>query len=300
MAQIRISALTTGIPQGTDETPATDTTDVTQSASGTTKKYIRSSEFNYYMTAQGYTCIAACRLATTASLTATYDNGVSGVDASLTNSGAQAALQIDGVDVDVNDRILVKNQASSLQNGIYVVTVVGTAATNWVMVRATDYDEASEIQEDDVILVNQGTTYAGLAFQESSPGPFVIGTSDITFAPFSSSGSTFDWFVITDTSEQMTANNGYISNSASLVSLALPTSSAIGAEIKIVGQGVGGWKIIQSTLQQVIIGNASSTIGSGGSIASTAQNDSIQLVCIVADSVWATVGGPQSSGLTIV
>ena len=292
----------TGIPKGTDLTPATDTTDTTEAASGTTKKYTRSREFNYYLTAQGYVCVEqACRVATTTALTATYLNGTAGVGATLTNAGAMAALVVDGVSMAVGDRVLVTNQASSFQNGIYTVTTIGSGAANWVLTRAADYDEASEIIEDQVILVNQGATYAGLAFQETSPSPSIIGTSPITFDLMGNNTNVgFSWIEVTDTSEQMVTNNGYIANNGALVTLVLPAVSEFGDEIKVGGQGAGGWIITQQAAQQIHVGNASTTLGAGGSVASVGQYDSIYLVCIAASTTWIAMGGPQSAGLTIL
>src|SRR4026208_1205215 len=99
--------------------------------------------------AEGLTIHAACRVATTGALTVTYSNGIAGVGATLTNAGAMAALSIDGVSLSVGNRVLVKNQASTFQNGIYTVTTVGSGAVNWVMTRATDYDQPSEIDPGD-------------------------------------------------------------------------------------------------------------------------------------------------------
>jgi len=61
-------------------------------------------------TAQGLIAKDAVRVATTANLNATYDNGTGGVGATLTNAGAQAAITIDGVALSVDDRVLVKDQ----------------------------------------------------------------------------------------------------------------------------------------------------------------------------------------------
>lgn len=300
MAQVIISALTTGTPKGTDLTPASDTTDFTEAATGTTKKYTRSSEFNFYLTAQGYATLSACLVATTAALTVVYANGVLGVGATLTNAGAMAALSLDGVSVAVGNRVLVKNQASTFQNGIYTVTVVGSGAVNWVLTRATDYDQAAEIAEDQIVLVNQGTVSAGLAYQETSPGPFTMGTSAITFALMSSGAAAgFSWFPITAASQAMTRNNGYISNAVGLVTLTLPVTSVVGDLISVVGQGAGGWLIAQGAGQQIQIGSANSILGAGGSVASTNQWDSVDLVCVVASTIWVTRGGPQGI-LTIV
>lgn len=308
MAQIQISHLPpapngtgSGTPQGTDLTPATDTTDLTEAPTGTTKKYTRAAEFNYYLTAQGYVTLAATRVATTTGLTVVYANGTLGVGATLTNAGAMAALMLDGVAVAVGDRVLVKDQASTFQNGIYVVTTVGSGAVNWVMTRAADYDQAAEIAEDQVVLVNQGTVSAGKAYVQTSPAPFTIGTSAITFALLSpSAAAEFSWYPITAASQQMTSNNGYIANRGTLVTLTLPTTSAVGDLVTIIGQGAGGWLIAQGTGQQIHIGSSASTLGATGTVASANQYDSVDLVCIVASTIWVTRGAPQSAGLTIV
>lgn len=300
MAQIKISALTTGTPKGTDLTPATDTTDTTQAASGTTKKYIRSDEFNYVMNALGYATLSAARVASTVALTVTYANGAAGVGATLTNAGAMAALSLDGVAVAVADRVLIWNQSSQLQNGIYTVTNIGSGATNWVLTRATDYDQAAEIAQGQVVLVNQGTLYTGKAFQQVGPGPFTMGTTSLIFELFNFSQATFNWNTITAASQTMSSNNGYLTNSAGLVTLTLPTSSAVGDEIAVSGQGAGGWTIAQGAGQQIQVGPTASTLGVAGTVSSSNQYDSIRLVCMVASTLWTTTGGPQSAGLTIV
>lgn len=123
----------------------------------------------------------SCRVATTAALTAAYSNGTSGVGATLTNSGAQAAISIDGVALAVGDRVLVKNQASALQNGIYSVTTVGSGASNWVLTRTTDYDASSEIAEGTYCVIEEGTTQAGTLWLETGSGPFTIGTTAVSF-----------------------------------------------------------------------------------------------------------------------
>ncbi len=73
-------------------------------------------------------------------LNATYNNGTAGVGATLTNAGTQVELIIDGIFTSPGDRVLVYSQTNPIENGIYVVTVVGTVSTNWVLTRASDAD----------------------------------------------------------------------------------------------------------------------------------------------------------------
>lgn len=123
------------------------------------------------------------RLATTAALTATYANGTLGVGATLTNSGAMAALTIDSVATVVGDRVLVKDQATASQNGIYTVTDIGSGATNWVLTRATDFDTAAEMIRGLTAEVTEGTVGANLAFSLQSTVS-VVGTDTISFDNF--------------------------------------------------------------------------------------------------------------------
>src|SRR5579871_3428451 len=83
--------------------------------------------------------------ATTANLNATYNNGASGVGATLVNAGALAALVIDGNSVNVNDIILVKDQSLPAQNGLYIVTNPGSGSVAWVLERSLNYNMIAQI-----------------------------------------------------------------------------------------------------------------------------------------------------------
>lgn len=130
----------------------------------------------------GFSPKTGCRVATTANLTATYLNGVSGVGATLTNAGALAALSIDGVSVAANDRVLVKNQTNTFENGIYAVTTVGSGAVAWVLTRATDYDSDAEINESDYTVIAEGTANAETLWVMTTQGAITVGTTAIAWA----------------------------------------------------------------------------------------------------------------------
>lgn len=137
----------------------------------------------------GLSVRTSCVVATTSALTVTYANGASGVGATLTNAGAMAALSIDGVSLSVGNRVLVKNQASQLQNGIYTVTTVGSGAANWVMTRATDYDTTAEVFAGTYTIINSGTVNATNMFVMTQTGTITIGTTAIVFSPFNSAAN---------------------------------------------------------------------------------------------------------------
>ena len=123
--------------------------------------------------------------------TATYNNGTSGVGATLTNSGTQAALVIDGITMVVADRVLVYEQTDATQNGIYTVTNIGSASTNWVLTRATDADsygpsDPDSLGQGDAFFVQEGALGAGETYVMNTEGTITFGTTDITFAQVSS------------------------------------------------------------------------------------------------------------------
>lgn len=148
-----------------------------------TKQYVDGS-------AGGFDFKESCVVATTANLNATYANGSSGVGATLTNAGAQAALSIDGVSLSANDRVLVKDQTSQDENGIYKVTTVGDASTNWVLTRTEDYDEAAEITPGNFVVIEDGTVNSLTSWLQTNDVT-TIGTDNIVFSKFSETPSNF-------------------------------------------------------------------------------------------------------------
>lgn len=118
---------------------------------------------------------------TTVALTATYNNGVSGVGATLTNAGTQAIFTVDGISPAVAQRVLIKNQTSTFQNGIYVVTDVGSISTNWILTRAIDYDTSAEMQSGNAVVVNSGTANAGTVWLQTST-VVTVGTSAVVYS----------------------------------------------------------------------------------------------------------------------
>jgi hypothetical protein len=141
--------------------------------------------------ASGVNFHAACQYATTAALPAnTYNNGASGVGATLT-AVAVGTLTIDSYTLvigDVGKRLLIKNETTQANNGAYVLTQAGTAVLPYILTRATDYDTSgsgtNEVDQGDLILVLAGTTNANTSWVQQTPLPITIGTTSIVFLQF--------------------------------------------------------------------------------------------------------------------
>jgi hypothetical protein len=123
-------------------------------------------------------------------LNATYNNGSSGVGATLTNTGTLTAITIDGITLSTTDRVLVYNQTNAAHNGIYTVTTVGDGSTAWVLTRAIDADsyaasDPDSLGEGDAFFVREGNTGAGELYVMNTEGAITFGTTSIHFSQIS-------------------------------------------------------------------------------------------------------------------
>lgn len=84
----------------------------------------------------------------------------------------------------------------------------------------------------------------------------------------------------------LVANTAYYITGGGALTLTLPTSAAAGTAIWIQGNASTSWSIAQNSGQSVWVGNTQSTVGVGGSVASTNAHDGIYLVCTVANTTW--------------
>ncbi len=128
----------------------------------------------------------------------------------------------------------------------------------------------------------------------------IIGISGITVtnAPgsitLSGTASSISWNVVT-TNQPMVPDSGYIANSGSLLTFTLPVTAAVGSVLAAINFSTGGFSIAQNSGQNIRVGSRVSTTGAGGSVSSTAQGNSIYLVCVIADTSWVTIGSPQGN-----
>ena len=128
------------------------------------------------------------RAASTANVTVTY-NATGGT--STRGQITAAPNTLDGVTLAANDRILLKNQTTGAQNGVWVVSTLGTGA-NGVWDRATDFDSDAEVSSGAFTFVEEGTGNTDTGWVLTTNNPITIGGASgtaLTFAQFSGAGS---------------------------------------------------------------------------------------------------------------
>ena len=218
--------------------------------------------------AEGLHIHASVQAATTAAITGsvTYDNGTSGVGATLTTDTPINTL--DGYSLVNGDRILIKNQANTGHNGIYIRT------SSTVFTRAADFNTVAEIASGDFLFVSNGTVNGKTGWVNTSKS-ITVGTTAVVFEQFSGAGT-------------------YIAGSG---------LAFTGNTIDIVLQTNGGLEVVSDEL-----GLKSTTAGSGLTFSSgvlniggtadriTVNNDSIDISATYAGQNTITTLGTIATG----
>ena len=154
--------------------------------------------------AQGLDSKPSARAATTANLATTYSNGTSGVGATLTAT-SNGAITLDGVSPVVNDRILVKDQTTAAQNGIYKVTTQGSGSAAFVLTRATPEDQPSELTGGAFVFVEEGTANGDNGYVFTHTGAPTFGTTALDVTQFSGAGQITAGAALTKTGNTINA-----------------------------------------------------------------------------------------------
>ena len=244
--------------------------------------------------ANGLDVKASVRVATTADLSATYNNS----NGTLT-ANANGAISIDSVSLSLNDRVLVKDQTTQTQNGFYKVTTVGSGSAAFVLTRTPDANEASEITGGAFTFVEEGTANADNGYVATHNGIPTLGTTNITFDQFSGAGQISAGNGLTKTGNTIdavgTANR--ISVSANAIDIAstyvgqssITTLGTIATgtwNADTIGVAYGGTGITSAAKGSVLIANSVNTFSAldGGG-----ANDGFLSYSASTDTIsWAT------------
>lgn len=116
------------------------------------------------------------RVASTANLVGTRTGAILLADA----NGAIAAM--DGVTLVAGDRILMKDQTTGADKGIYVITALGDGSSKWSMTRAADFDTSAKVTAGAIIPVSEGTLGGNKTWQLTTNDAITLNTTALTFA----------------------------------------------------------------------------------------------------------------------
>src|SRR5580698_8839087 len=133
--------------------------------------------------------------------------------------------------------------------------------------------------------VGSAAPAAGIINVLGGPGISTSGSGNTI--TITATGGAFTWNDVTSGTQLLAVENGYVTDFGAGVTYTLPATAVFGSMIAIVGK-TGMWTVAQNANQQILSGSSSSTVGVGGSIASTSAGDCVELICITggASTVW--------------
>ena len=200
---------------------------------------------------------------------------------------------VDGVTLATNDRILIKDQSTGSENGIYTVNASGAPT------RATDFDADSEVTGGAFFFAEEGTVNADNGFVLTNDGAITVGTTALTFTQFSGAGQVIAGSALTKSGN--TLNVGVDDSSIEVSSDALRVKASgitnamlagsIDLTAKVTGAlpvGNGGTGLSSIAKGSVLVANSANTLSAldgGGSndgiLTYTASSDTLAFATAV-------------------
>lgn len=168
--------------------------------------------------------------------------------------------------------------------------------TNWITSTPTFPNSSATTRK---IIVSDGTNWVASTETYAVPGSsgnvlrsdgtnWVAGkavlTTDVTGVLPNANGGSIVWNTSSGTTQAAAVNNGYVCTNASQNTITLPATAAVGDIVAAVSQGAGGWKLTANTGQTVKGLNDTTT--SAGNITHSNQYDTIEVICVVANTTW--------------
>jgi hypothetical protein len=230
-------------------------------------------------TSTGTQIIGIGNSATNSATTKTLNIGTNGVSGSITNitlgsavSGSTGNLQLNSPTVNVTALTtggLVKSAATT---GLLSNATAGTDYTTPTGTEALSNKTITTSSVNGVTLTTGGGTTTFLNANGTYTTP--------------AGGTGFTWSTVSGTTQSAAINNGYIPTNSSLTTITLPSTAVVGSIVAIAGQGSGSWKVAQNSGQTIHFASQNTTTGTGGSLTTTNQYDSIELICVTANTDW--------------
>jgi hypothetical protein len=181
------------------------------------------------------------------------------------------------------DRVLVKNEATAANNGIYVVTQIGTAGTPYILTRATDANTNTTITPGLFTFIEQGSTNGAQGWVLSTSGAITVGTTSLNFSQFSSSTAysagnglqlSTGAFSVVGTANRISVSGSGVDISSSYVGQTsittlgtVTTGTWTGTAIAVANGGTGATSAASARTNLGAVGKAAINIPSGASYA---------------------------------
>lgn len=238
----------------------------------------------------------------TLTITATVGNLTFATDGTSAMPAADT-INIDGDAVNISTNGTGSTVTISLANSPVIAgnLVVGGTVTfsdyglGVVQTSSTGLISSSNGTNGQLLIGNTGVAPAWNNLGSGNGIAITNGAGTITI---STSGGGLAWTTITAGAQTIANNNGYVANNAGGVAFTLPAAATVGSTFKITGINAGGFTIAQNAGQTIFFGVASTTTGVAGMLTSNTNRDSLEAICVVANTTWNIVSAVGNLVLT--
>jgi hypothetical protein len=183
----------------------------------------------------------------------------------------------------------------SAGSGSTIAGLITTSTTNFdgflsvadtnVQAALETLDEWGKMTDGYLLIGSTGTSPVKAGLTAGTGISVTNGAGSIAIA---ATGTILAWSEITGATKTIVVQEAYVADRGTQIIFTLPATAALGTEFKIQGKGAGLWKIAQGAGQQIYVGSSATASGAGGYLEATDAHDAISLVCITADTIWAT------------
>lgn len=193
--------------------------------------------------------------------------------------------ELSGTQTNAGTLSLLRGDGESLLNAVTSTALTDTSRTQHAV---SIYGASGALSE--VGPLTNGQLVVGSTGNAPSAATLTAGTGiSITNAAGSvtidGTGGGLTWST-KSANDTLAVNEGFLCTGGAALSFALPATSAVGDTISLGLDGSTSWTVTQGANQQIRIGSSTTTLGAGGSLASTAQGDTITMVCVTANLTW--------------
>ena len=165
----------------------------------------------------------------------------------------------------------------------YILVSKALGVANWLPLGGAAGTVASITTPDSTVVLPT----AGTIDFVNGTGANITGSGNAV--TFNFTGGGLNWSLVSGATQAMTPNCGYVSDNGGGVTYTLPASCPFGAVMCVTTISTGGFTILQNAGQQVLLGKRHTSVGVGGSLASTAIGNTIGLLCTVADTNFIVI-----------
>ena len=191
---------------------------------------------------------------------------------------------VDGVSLSTNDRILIKDQSTGSENGIYTVNSSGAPT------RATDFDANSEVTGGAFTFVEEGTANANLGFVLTNTGSITLGSTSLSFSQFSGAGQITAGTGLTKTGNTINADDATTS-AKGVASFASADFTVSSGAVTIKSGGVSSTQLAGSIANSKL-SNSSFTLSDGSTTQAVALGDTLTVTA--GEGIDATVSATDT------